>query len=73
MNIEALRHSEVVSFIRGGGDETCLLVVDAETDELFKRLGVTPTSTHVKGQRMTVFLFSLSLFKDRNPYLHLNH
>uniref|UniRef100_A0A4W5KJ61 NHERF family PDZ scaffold protein 2 n=1 Tax=Hucho hucho TaxID=62062 RepID=A0A4W5KJ61_9TELE len=53
VNIEALRHSEVVSFIRGGGDETCLLVVDAETDELFKRLGVTPTSTHVKGQRMT--------------------
>ncbi|XP_038823258.1 Na(+)/H(+) exchange regulatory cofactor NHE-RF2-like [Salvelinus namaycush] len=50
VNIEALRHSEVVSFIRGGGDETCLLVVDAETDELFKRLGVTPTSTHVKGQ-----------------------
>uniref|UniRef100_A0A673WW19 NHERF family PDZ scaffold protein 2 n=1 Tax=Salmo trutta TaxID=8032 RepID=A0A673WW19_SALTR len=53
VNIEALRHSEVVSFIRGGGDEACLLVVDAETDELFKRLGVTPTSTHVKGQRMT--------------------
>ncbi|XP_029545754.1 Na(+)/H(+) exchange regulatory cofactor NHE-RF2 [Salmo trutta] len=48
VNIEALRHSEVVSFIRGGGDEACLLVVDAETDELFKRLGVTPTSTHVK-------------------------
>uniref|UniRef100_A0A673WUG0 NHERF family PDZ scaffold protein 2 n=1 Tax=Salmo trutta TaxID=8032 RepID=A0A673WUG0_SALTR len=46
VNIEALRHSEVVSFIRGGGDEACLLVVDAETDELFKRLGVTPTSTH---------------------------
>ncbi|XP_036798451.1 Na(+)/H(+) exchange regulatory cofactor NHE-RF2-like [Oncorhynchus mykiss] len=48
VNIEALRHSEVVAFIRGGGDETRLLVVDAETDELFKRLGVTPTSTHVK-------------------------
>lgn len=64
VNIEALRHSEVVSFIRGGGDETCLLVVDAETDELFKRLGVTPTSTHVKGQRTTVFSLSLSRQKS---------
>ncbi|XP_019905384.2 Na(+)/H(+) exchange regulatory cofactor NHE-RF2 [Esox lucius] len=48
VNIEALKHSEVVSFIRGGGDETRLLVVDAEMDKLFKRLGVTPTGAHVK-------------------------
>ncbi|KAM3864546.1 Na(+)/H(+) exchange regulatory cofactor NHE-RF2 [Diretmus argenteus] len=48
VNIEALRHSEVVELIRTGGEETRLLVVDQETDELFQRLGVTPTSSHVK-------------------------
>uniref|UniRef100_UPI003AAC63CD Na(+)/H(+) exchange regulatory cofactor NHE-RF2 n=1 Tax=Centroberyx gerrardi TaxID=166262 RepID=UPI003AAC63CD len=48
MNIDSLRHSEVVAFIRAGGEETRLLVVDQETDELFQKLGVTPTSSHVK-------------------------
>ncbi|KAJ8283451.1 hypothetical protein COCON_G00023010 [Conger conger] len=48
VNIENLRHSEVVAFIRGGGQETRLLVVDPETDEHFKRLGVTPTESHTK-------------------------
>ncbi|XP_056135524.1 Na(+)/H(+) exchange regulatory cofactor NHE-RF2 [Lampris incognitus] len=48
VNIEGLRHSEVVAFIRASGKETSLLVVDQETDELFQRLGVTPTSSHVK-------------------------
>lgn len=45
-NIEGLRHSEVVSLIRAGGGEVRLLVVDPETDELFHRLGLTPTSRH---------------------------
>ncbi|KAJ8246234.1 hypothetical protein GJAV_G00265310 [Gymnothorax javanicus] len=48
VNIENLRHSEVVAFIRGSGKETRLLVVDPETDEHFKRLGVTPTERHAK-------------------------
>ncbi|XP_062304912.1 Na(+)/H(+) exchange regulatory cofactor NHE-RF2-like [Osmerus eperlanus] len=48
VNIEGLRHSEVVALIRGGAEETRLLVVDPETDELFKRLGVTPTESHIK-------------------------
>lgn len=43
-----LRHSEVVALIRTGGSEVRLLVVDQETDELFHRLGITPTSRHVK-------------------------
>ncbi|KAM4603295.1 Na(+)/H(+) exchange regulatory cofactor NHE-RF2 [Polymixia lowei] len=47
VNIEGLRHSEVVASIRAGGEETRLLVVDQETDQLFQRLGVTPTSSHV--------------------------
>lgn len=48
LNIEGLKHSEVVAFIRAGGDEVQLLVIDPETDELFQRLGITPTTSHVK-------------------------
>ncbi|KAI7810999.1 putative Na+/H+ exchange regulatory cofactor NHE-RF2-like [Triplophysa rosa] len=47
-SIEGLRHADVVALIKAGGKETRLLVVDPETDELFKRLGITPTSTHLK-------------------------
>lgn len=50
MNIQGLRHSEVVALIRAGGEEVRLLVVDPETDELFKRLGLTATSSQDKGQ-----------------------
>ena len=50
LNIDGLKHSDVVAFIRAGGDELQLLVVDPETDELFQRLAITPTSNHVKGQ-----------------------
>lgn len=42
-----LRHSEVVSLIQTG-KETRLLVVDLETDALFLRLGVVPSSSHVE-------------------------
>lgn len=48
VNIEGLRHSEVVALIRAGGGEVRLLVVDQETDELFHRLGLTPTIDHEK-------------------------
>ncbi|XP_047214539.1 Na(+)/H(+) exchange regulatory cofactor NHE-RF2-like isoform X2 [Girardinichthys multiradiatus] len=47
VNIEGMRHTEVVAFIKKGGDETWLLVVDPETDEHFKRTGVVPTISHV--------------------------
>ncbi|XP_073762338.1 Na(+)/H(+) exchange regulatory cofactor NHE-RF2 isoform X2 [Danio rerio] len=49
-SIEGLRHAEVVALVRAGGKETCLLVVDPDTDELFSRLGITPTSTHLKAR-----------------------
>lgn len=49
MNIEGMRHAEVVAFIKKGGDETWLLVVDPDTDEHFKRRGVVPTVSHLKG------------------------
>lgn len=50
VNIEGLRHSEVVALIRAGDGEVHLLVVDQETDELFHRLGLTVTTNHKKGQ-----------------------
>uniref|UniRef100_A0A3B5A4M5 Na(+)/H(+) exchange regulatory cofactor NHE-RF n=1 Tax=Stegastes partitus TaxID=144197 RepID=A0A3B5A4M5_9TELE len=49
VNIEGMRHAEVVAFIKKGGDETWLLVVDPETDDHFKRRGVIPTVNHLKG------------------------
>uniref|UniRef100_A0A667Z6J2 Na(+)/H(+) exchange regulatory cofactor NHE-RF n=1 Tax=Myripristis murdjan TaxID=586833 RepID=A0A667Z6J2_9TELE len=50
VNIEGMRHTEVVAFIKDGGDETTLLVVDPETDEQFKKMGIVPTVCHVKGR-----------------------
>lgn len=48
VNIEGMRHAEVVAFIKKGGDEAWLLVVDTETDEHFKRRGVVPAVGHVR-------------------------
>uniref|UniRef100_A0A8C0FTK0 SLC9A3 regulator 2 n=1 Tax=Bubo bubo TaxID=30461 RepID=A0A8C0FTK0_BUBBB len=49
INVEGLRHSEVVSHIKSRENEARLLVVDPETDDYFKKLGVTPTEEHTKG------------------------
>ncbi|NXC24756.1 NHRF2 protein, partial [Campylorhamphus procurvoides] len=49
VNVEGLRHSEVVSHIKARDNEARLLVVDPETDDYFKKLGVTPTEEHTKG------------------------
>ncbi|XP_013882331.1 Na(+)/H(+) exchange regulatory cofactor NHE-RF2 [Austrofundulus limnaeus] len=48
VNTRGLRHSEVVALIKSEREEVRLLVVDQETHELFHRLGITPTSTHIK-------------------------
>ncbi|KAK2833576.1 hypothetical protein Q5P01_017465 [Channa striata] len=48
VNVEGMRHAEVVAFIKKGGDETWLLVVDPDTDEHFKRRGVIPSVSHIK-------------------------
>ncbi|XP_026216649.1 Na(+)/H(+) exchange regulatory cofactor NHE-RF2 [Anabas testudineus] len=45
VNIEGLRHSEVVDLIRAGGEEVRLLVVDQETDEYFHRMGIAPSTS----------------------------
>ncbi|KAM8845294.1 Na(+)/H(+) exchange regulatory cofactor NHE-RF2 isoform 2-T3 [Spinachia spinachia] len=48
VNIEGMRHAEVVAFIKKGGDATWLLVVDPETDAEFKRRGIVPAVSHVR-------------------------
>lgn len=51
VDIQGLRHSEVVELIQAAGDEVRLLVVDPETDELYLNLGLMPTtSSQDKGQ-----------------------
>ncbi|NWI19971.1 NHRF2 protein, partial [Crypturellus soui] len=50
INVEGLRHAEVVAHIKCREHEARLLVVDPETDEYFKKLGVTPTEEHAKGE-----------------------
>ncbi|MBN3290712.1 NHRF2 protein, partial [Polypterus senegalus] len=50
INIEGMKHSEVVAFIKASGEEVRLLVVDAEADDYFRKLDVTPTESHVMAQ-----------------------
>ncbi|CAI5765970.1 (+) H(+) exchange regulatory cofactor NHE-RF1 [Podarcis lilfordi] len=47
--MEGKQHSDVVSAIRSGGDETELLVVDSLADEFFKKCNVIPSEAHLKG------------------------
>lgn len=49
MSVVGMQHSEVVAAIKAGGDECSLLVVDAETEEFFKRCNVLPTQEHLTG------------------------
>ncbi|XP_068103398.1 Na(+)/H(+) exchange regulatory cofactor NHE-RF2 [Hyperolius riggenbachi] len=48
-NVDSMKHSDVVANIKSRENETTLLVVDPETDEYFKKLGVTPTDAYIKG------------------------
>lgn len=50
VDLEGLRHSEVVALIKEGGDEVRLLVVDQETDELFLTFGLPPSINQDKGR-----------------------
>lgn len=49
VSVVGLQHSEVVANIKSGGNQTSLLVVDAETDDFFKRCNVLPTEEHLTG------------------------
>ncbi|XP_065805413.1 Na(+)/H(+) exchange regulatory cofactor NHE-RF1a [Labrus bergylta] len=46
MSVIGLQHSEVVAAIKAGGNETSLLVVDAEAEDYFQRCNVLPTEEH---------------------------
>ncbi|KFO93127.1 Na(+)/H(+) exchange regulatory cofactor NHE-RF1, partial [Buceros rhinoceros silvestris] len=49
VSVEGKQHSDVVAAIKAGGDETRLLVVDALTDEFFKKCKVVPSEQHLAG------------------------
>ncbi|ETE68651.1 Na(+)/H(+) exchange regulatory cofactor NHE-RF2, partial [Ophiophagus hannah] len=49
INVEGMKHAEVVAYIKSKENETRLLVVDPATDEHFKKLGVTPAEEHIRG------------------------
>lgn len=49
VSVIGMQHSEVVAAIKAGGDETSLLVINAQTDEFFRRCKVLPSEQHVTG------------------------
>ncbi|MBN3304882.1 NHRF1 protein, partial [Amia calva] len=49
ISMEGKQHSDVVSAIKNGGEETSLLVVDPDTDSFFKKCKVIPTEAHLTG------------------------
>uniref|UniRef100_A0A8D0L7E0 NHERF family PDZ scaffold protein 1 n=1 Tax=Sphenodon punctatus TaxID=8508 RepID=A0A8D0L7E0_SPHPU len=48
--MEGKQHADMVSAIKAGGDETKLLVVDALTDDFFKKCSVIPSEAHLTGE-----------------------
>uniref|UniRef100_A0A3B3XID9 Na(+)/H(+) exchange regulatory cofactor NHE-RF n=1 Tax=Poecilia mexicana TaxID=48701 RepID=A0A3B3XID9_9TELE len=50
VSVIGLQHTEVVAAIKANGDETTLLVVDAEAEEFFKKCNVQPGEEHVTGK-----------------------
>ncbi|KAK5606028.1 hypothetical protein CRENBAI_001740 [Crenichthys baileyi] len=49
VSVAGKQHSEVVAAIKAGGDQTKLLVVDAEAEEFFNKCNVQPTEEHITG------------------------
>nr|XP_019938445.1 PREDICTED: Na(+)/H(+) exchange regulatory cofactor NHE-RF1 [Paralichthys olivaceus] len=49
VSVVGMQHSEVVGAIKAGGEQTQLLVVDAETEAFFNRCNVLPTEEHLTG------------------------
>ncbi|PWA21527.1 hypothetical protein CCH79_00003415 [Gambusia affinis] len=49
VSVIGMQHTEVVAAIKAKGDETTLLVVDAEAEEFFKKCNVQPGEEHVTG------------------------
>lgn len=66
-NIEHEYHNQVVMMIKAGGDETKLLVVDTETDNHYKRRGITVSSSMSE----TKFLLSNRSFHNSSKWLFM--
>ncbi|CAL8274861.1 unnamed protein product [Lota lota] len=49
VSVEGKSHSEVVEAIKAGAGETCLLVVDPDTDRFFRSCRVAPSAGHLTG------------------------
>eukprot|EP00062_Callorhinchus_milii_P004776 gi/632943735/ref/XP_007887110.1/ PREDICTED: Na(+)/H(+) exchange regulatory cofactor NHE-RF1-like [Callorhinchus milii] len=49
VSMEGKQHSDVVTAIKAGGDETSLLVVDPETDKFFRKCKVLASEAHLTG------------------------
>lgn len=49
-SVLGMHHSEVVAAIKAGGNETRLLVVDAEAEEFFIRCNIEPTEDYIRGK-----------------------
>lgn len=45
-SVESLSHDSVVEMIRKGGDQTSLLVVDKETDSIYRLVSNTRSHIH---------------------------
>lgn len=71
MSVIGMQHSEVVAAIKAGGDETKLLVVDAETEEFFKRCNVLPTEEHITGMTYISRVPTLKILQELNVILRL--
>lgn len=67
-SVESLDHDSVVEMIRKGGDQTSLLVVDKETDNIYKL--VSNTRSHIHELRLGPFTHALKFWLSYHFDLH---
>lgn len=67
-SVESLDHDSVVEMIRKGGDQTSLLVVDKETDNIYKL--VSNKRSHIHELRLGPFTHALKLWLSYHFDLH---
>lgn len=67
--VDALDHDSVVEMIRKGGDQTSLLVVDKETDNIYRLVGNTRPHTHAL--KLGPFTHALNLWLSYHFFFEL--
>lgn len=67
-SVESLDHDSVVEMIKKGGDQTSLLVVDKETENIYKM--VSNTRPHIHELRLGPFSHALKLWLSYHFDLH---